>query len=90
MAEKETTQWIDQLSVKAHASDKSRNVALFLSFFLGFLGADRFYLGYGVYGLLKFFTFGGLAIWWVIDFLLLALGVTRDADGGVLYSNPFR
>jgi len=38
-----------------------------LSWTLGFLGADRFYQGQAVLGVLKLITFGGALIWWLID-----------------------
>lgn len=52
---------------------KNRMIALFLSLFLGLLGADRFYLGKRKTGILKALTIGGLGIWWVVDSALLGL-----------------
>jgi TM2 domain-containing membrane protein YozV len=72
------------LTAKAASSDKSWAVAVTLSVFLGFLGVDRFYLGYGILGLMKLFTVGGGGLWWLLDVVLLLLHVTRDAEGGVL------
>lgn len=39
---------------KCNYEIKSMKLAVFLSFFLGILGADMFYLGYNLRGLLKF------------------------------------
>jgi len=63
-------------------------MAFLLSFFFGFLGADRFYLGYGVLGLLKLCTFGGLGIWVCYDLVMLLLGKMKDSDGKIL-KRPF-
>lgn len=52
---------------------KNRIVALLLSFFFGFLGLDRFYLGKIKTGILKLITIGGFGIWWFIDAALLLL-----------------
>jgi len=59
-------------------------VALLLSLFLGGLGIDRFYLGYGGLGVLKLLTLGGIGIWALVDFILIALNKLPDANGNKL------
>jgi len=46
---------------------KSQCYAYLWSLFLGFLGADQFYLGFYGYGILKLLSLGGLGIWWLYD-----------------------
>ena len=60
---------------------KSFVTALLLSFFLGALGVVRFYLGYVGLGIVKLLTFGGLGIWALIDFIMIALRKVTSADG---------
>jgi len=60
---------------------KSLSVALLLSIFLGWLGIDRFYLGYPALGLLKLSTFGCMLIWTLIDIILIAIQIVRPVDG---------
>ncbi|HHW94094.1 MAG TPA: TM2 domain-containing protein [Clostridiaceae bacterium] len=66
---------------------KSRKLALFLAAlpWTGFLGIDRFYLGYIWTGIFKLFTAGGLLVLYVVDIVRLAKGTMRDKAG-----NPLR
>ena len=66
---------------------KSRKVALILAIIphTGFLGIDRFYLGYYTIGLVKFFTSGGLLILYIIDIYRIAKRKMPDRRG-----NPLR
>ena len=65
---------------------KSKLTAFLLSFFLGLLGADWFYLsqGSGAYicaGISKIITFGGLGLWFLIGkpiFLIQTLSLDGD------------
>lgn len=65
-------------------SYRSWLITLILAIFFGFAGVDRFYTGKIATGLLKFFTTGGLGLWWLVDIILLATHAYRDKEGRAL------
>lgn len=88
LSDENRQEWLDRLQDKAATSEKSWTVALTLSIFLGVFGVDRFYLGYGVLGLVKLGTFGGFGWWWILDVLFILMNKIKDADHGIMRS-PF-
>ena len=69
------------------ASEKGFVPTLLLCFFLGMLGVHRFYVGKIGTGLLQLVTFGGLGIWVMVDFIMIAVGSFTDADGNPIKAN---
>lgn len=72
---------------KKHVTDSKKInswIVVFLSFFLGVLGAHRFYVGRWKTGLLMFFTMGGFFIWWIVDFLIIYFRGFSDAEGNLI------
>lgn len=64
-----------------NVSDKQWMTALLLSLFLGYLGVDRFYLGYTTLGVIKLLTLGGCGIWSLIDLIMIIMNNIPDAQG---------
>ncbi|MBQ7138712.1 MAG: TM2 domain-containing protein [Clostridia bacterium] len=64
-----------------NCSSRSRLVALLLCFFLGIIGAHKFYLGRFGLGLVYLFTYGLFGIGWLVDMIVLLAGHPRDKQG---------
>jgi hypothetical protein len=62
-------------------SPKSKDVALILAIFLGYLGVHRFYVGKIGMGLLYLFTGGLFGIGWIWDIIKIVSGNFRDSHG---------
>ena len=65
-------------------TDKRKLPAFLLCFFLGFLGAHRFYVGKIGTGVLQLLTLGGLGIWALIDCIIILVGSFTDKEGNKL------
>ncbi len=57
--------------------EKNPVLAFGWNIWLGFLGADRFYNGQVILGVLKLLTCGGFGVWVIVDWFLAA-GTARD------------
>jgi TM2 domain-containing membrane protein YozV len=67
-----------------NTSDKAWLPLVLMSFFVGFLGVHRFYVGKVGTGILMLLTFGGLGIWALIDFIMILMGKFTDKTGMVI------
>lgn len=62
-------------------SEKKWITTFLLSFFLGAIGAHRFYVGRTGSGIAMLLTFGGLGIWTLIDLIVILCGSFKDSKG---------
>jgi TM2 domain-containing membrane protein YozV len=60
---------------------KSWIAGLLLCLFVGGLGVHRFYVGKIGTGILMLITLGGLGVWTLIDFIMIAVGKFSDKNG---------
>ena len=69
------------MSEDVQKSAKGFVPAILLCFFFGVLGVHRFYVGKIGTGIAMIFTFGGLGIWALVDFIMLVCGSFKDKQG---------
>jgi len=65
-------------------SEKGFVPTILLCFFLGTFGIHRFYVGKIGTGILMLLTLGGLGIWVLVDFIIIATGGFKDASGRLI------
>jgi TM2 domain-containing protein/uncharacterized protein DUF4339 len=76
-----TGAWFSAGEIPFVFSDKDWLTAVLLSLFVGWLGIDRFYLGYTGLGIAKLLTLGFFGIWALIDLVLIIMGRLPDSNG---------
>jgi hypothetical protein len=76
-----TGAWFPAAEIPYVFSNKDWLTAVLLSLFVGWLGIDRFYLGYTGLGIVKLLTLGFFGIWALIDLVLIITGRLPDSDG---------
>lgn len=81
LVRKDGGRWFPVSELPGVFSSRDWLTALLISFFLGGLGIDRFYLGHTGLGIAKLLTVGGCGVWALIDLILIALNNLKDADG---------
>ena len=52
--------------------------AMILSWYLGYLGVDRFYREQIGLGILKLLTSGGFGIWWLVDAIIATIRFGKE------------
>ena len=62
-------------------SDKQWLITLLLCWFLGGLGAHRFYTGHTKTGIAMLLTVGGCGWWALYDLIMIILKKFQDVDG---------
>ena len=77
----ESQQYYPAKQVPGLFSDKEWITTVILTWLLGGLGIDRFYLGYTGIGIGKLLTLGGCGIWSLIDAILITMRKVPDAQG---------
>ncbi|MED4532730.1 TM2 domain-containing protein [Metabacillus fastidiosus] len=68
-------------------SEKNWVVTLLLCFFLGGIGAHRFFVGKIGTGILMLITFGGFGIWSLIDLIIIIIGNFKDSENKLIKMN---
>lgn len=73
--------------INPNKSDKDWLTTLLLCLFFGGLGVHRFYTGHMGTAIIQLLTCGGCGIWTLIDFITIAIGNFKDAEGKEIKNN---
>ena len=69
------------MSTDSTKSEKSFVATIILCVLLGGFGVHRFYVGKIGTGIIMLLTLGGLGIWTLIDFIMIAVQKFKDSSG---------
>lgn len=87
MSEPRKRRAVSVFDANPDASDKSWLATILLASFLGVFGAHRFYVGRKRSAVLQLlFGWASLFIWNLVDWIMIASGRFKDADGKVVSS----
>eukprot|EP00451_Oxyrrhis_marina_P001133 CAMPEP_0204271426 /NCGR_PEP_ID=MMETSP0468-20130131/19846_1 /ASSEMBLY_ACC=CAM_ASM_000383 /TAXON_ID=2969 /ORGANISM="Oxyrrhis marina" /LENGTH=469 /DNA_ID=CAMNT_0051247095 /DNA_START=131 /DNA_END=1540 /DNA_ORIENTATION=- len=78
----------DWAGAECRTQRKSQSIAYTLSIFLGYVGADQFYLGFYIRALLKLCTLGGGGVWWLADIVRIGASPIPAKDYDVAADLP--
>ncbi len=81
LRQSESPAWFPAREVPGLFSHREWLTTVLLSFFVGTLGVDRFYVGQTGLGVAKLLTCGGCGIWALVDLVLVLLRKMPDVDG---------
>lgn len=68
----------NQISMIESCNFSDPQMIFVISFFVGFLGIDRFIINNTALGILKLLTLGGLGIWFIIDWCIIVQATQRS------------
>lgn len=71
---------------KMSESENKWLLCLLLCWFLGIFGVHRFYTGHTALGVVQLLTLGGCGVWALVDFIIIATGNFKDAQGNLIKS----
>jgi len=74
--------------LKPNSQSQNQWIAvLLLAFFLGFIGAHRFYVGKNGTGILMMLTLGGIGLWVLYDLIIIITGNFKTKEGNKISFN---